>query len=56
MILFRRPMWKRVLSVPWLWWSHFGVACQYTTTVQAARLATLFLWAFPYGSQVVVEH
>jgi hypothetical protein len=44
--LCRKPKWKAVFSVPWLWWSHFGVACQYTTTVQAARLATLFVWAF----------
>ena len=45
-ILVRRPMWKRVLSVPWMWWSHFGLACQYTGVFQAARLATLFVWAF----------
>jgi len=46
MTLVRRPTWKRVLSVPWMWWSHFGLACQYTGVFQAARLATLFVWAF----------
>jgi hypothetical protein len=45
-VLRRRPKWKCAIYAPWLWWSHFRVACEYTTTFQAARLATLFVWAF----------
>ena len=44
--LIRKPYWKKVLSVPWLWWTHFGTACQHATVFQSARLATLFVWAF----------
>ena len=44
--LVRKPYWKKVLSVPWLWWSHFGVARQRTSVIRSARLATLFVWAF----------
>lgn len=46
MALVRKPYWKKVLSVPWLWWSHFGVARQRTSVIRSARLATLFVWAF----------
>ena len=45
-VLMRKPYWKKVLSVPWLWWSHFGVARQRTSVTQSARLATLFVCAF----------
>jgi hypothetical protein len=44
--LCRQPKWKKVLSTPWLWWSHFMVARRHATVFQAARLATLFVWAF----------
>jgi len=44
--LIRRPYWKKVLSVPWMWWSHFWLACQYMGVFQAARMATLFVWSF----------
>lgn len=44
--MIRKPYWKKVLSVPWLWWTHFGTACQHATVFQSARLATLFVWAF----------
>ena len=44
--LIRKPYWKKVLSVPWLWWTHFGTACQHATVFQSAGLATLFVYAF----------
>jgi hypothetical protein len=44
--LLRRPRWKMVLLVPWLWFSHFIAATKFTTTYQAARLATFFVVAF----------
>ena len=45
-VLVRKPYWRKVLSVPWLWWSHFVVARQRTSVIQSAGLATLFVWAF----------
>ena len=44
--LLRRPRWKLVLLTPWLWFSHFIAATKFTTTYQAARLATFFVVAF----------
>ncbi len=44
----RKPKWRLALALPALWLGHFRVATRYTSTRQAARLATLFvrsMWA-----------
>lgn len=43
--LIRKPLWRRALSVPRLWRSHYCVARRYTGVYQSARLASLFSWA-----------
>ena len=45
-VLARKPYWKKVLHVPWLWWSHYTVCRVRMGVYQSARLATLFVWAF----------
>ena len=41
-----KPTWRKILSTPWLWWSHFMVARRHATVFQSARIATLFVRAF----------
>lgn len=45
-VLIRKPRWKMALSSPWLWWSHYTVCRKRMGVYKAARLATLFVWAF----------
>lgn len=45
-VLVRKPLWKAVFCVPWMWLTHFRVAARHTTKLRAARFATLFAWAY----------
>ena len=44
--ILKKPRWKVFFLLPWLWQSHFRTAVRHTTVYEAARLATLFAWAF----------